>query len=144
WLGGAATLFFTLIGQLTIRYVSVSETAVVSNLLQTLFKLTPRIALGSLIAYLFSQTINIEIYSYIQKIKPKKIWFRSAIANIVGQFFDSIIFFSIAFYGIIPFQTFIDTGFVGFIVKVSIGLLGIPFLYFSYRIKTTSEIIKEE
>ncbi len=144
WLGFAAVVFFVMVGQLTTRYAVVPEATGAATALDTLFSFTPRIALASLTAYLVSQSINIHLYSYLKNKWQKQIWQRSITANIVGQLFDSVIFFSIAFSGTIPSNVFVSTLLTGFVVKVICGSLTIPFIYLSYKLKTTREVLEEE
>src|SRR3989344_1015062 len=144
WLGFTYVLFIIIIGQIVVQYVPIPESIKVSESIKALFVFTPRIALTSLLAYLFSQSLNIELYSYIGRLREKKIWLRSILANFAGQLLDSVIFFSIAFGGILSHSQLIEAMSTGFQIKFLLGLIMVPLLYLSYKFKTNKEILEQE
>jgi len=89
---------------------------------------TWRIVLGSLIAYIISQNHDIWSFNLWKKVtKGRYLWLRNTLSTILSQFIDTIIFVTIAFYGLFPVMpTMIGL----FIVKVIIALLDNPFIYF--------------
>lgn len=134
----SAILFITM-SQLTLLFSTSSESASANDAMQVLFKGTPRIALASMIAYFFAQIVNITLYNFLKNMTGGKLlWFRDNLSNIVAQFIDSCIFFSIAFYGILSNDILFQSIFAGYLIKLIVGLLGTPFLYLSYRVKTMS------
>jgi len=96
----------------------------------------PRIALASASAFLFSQGVNIWVYRKImRKTRHRLVWLRSATATVLGQFIDSILFFTIAFYGFVSGSVFFEVMAVGFAVKCLVGFLGIGVIYGSITLK---------
>ena len=89
---------------------------------------TWRIVLGSLIAYIISQNHDVWSFNLWRKItKGRYLWLRNTLSTILSQLIDTIIFVTIAFYGLFPVMPTI----IGlFIVKVIIALLDNPFIYF--------------
>jgi uncharacterized integral membrane protein (TIGR00697 family) len=64
---------------------------------------TPRIWVGGIIAYGISQTLNVSIFSWLKgREGAQLLWLRSAIAGMGSQAIDSLLFVSIAFYGVFP------------------------------------------
>lgn len=64
---------------------------------------TPRIWLGGIIAYGVSQTLNVTIFAALKgREDGRLLWFRAALASILSQVVDSLLFVSIAFYGVFP------------------------------------------
>jgi uncharacterized integral membrane protein (TIGR00697 family) len=64
---------------------------------------TPRIWVGGIIAYGISQTLNVSIFSWLKgREGAHLLWLRSAIAGMGSQAIDSLLFVSIAFYGVFP------------------------------------------
>jgi hypothetical protein len=63
---------------------------------------TPRIWLGGIIAYGTSQILNVTIFSRLKAAGGKLLWLRSAIASVLSQIVDTLIFITIAFYGVFP------------------------------------------
>jgi uncharacterized integral membrane protein (TIGR00697 family) len=62
-----------------------------------------RIWIGGLIAYGTSQVLNVTIFSALKgREGGKLLWFRSAVASVLSQIVDTLIFITIAFYGVFP------------------------------------------
>ena len=98
-----------------------------SEMFSKVLALTPRITLASFIAYLISQHHDIWIFHFWKKkTNGKHLWLRNNASTIVSQLIDSIIFVTIAFYGIFPIWNMI----LGmWIVKIIIALIDTPFIY---------------
>jgi queuosine precursor transporter len=64
---------------------------------------TPRIWLGGITAYGVSTFLNVTIFS---RLKAREgaglLWFRAGIASVLSQIVDTLIFITIAFYGVFP------------------------------------------
>src|SRR5690606_37411912 len=63
---------------------------------------TPRIWLGGIIAYGTSQILNVLIFSRMKREGGSLLWLRAGIASILSQIVDTLLFITIAFYGIFP------------------------------------------
>ncbi|OHC99313.1 MAG: hypothetical protein A3H25_04315 [Sphingomonadales bacterium RIFCSPLOWO2_12_FULL_63_15] len=64
---------------------------------------TPRIWLGGIIAYGISQTLNVTLFAALKgQAGSRMLWLRAAVASILSQIVDTLLFVSIAFYGIFP------------------------------------------
>ena len=64
---------------------------------------TPRIWLGGIIAYGISQTLNVTLFAALKgRQGSRMLWLRAAVASILSQIVDTLLFVSIAFYGIFP------------------------------------------
>lgn len=128
WFGVAAVAFFLLLSQFAVHFVSVTPGDATDNAIRTLFTLSPRVALASMVAYVFAQYVNISVYSWFKaRMDGRCPWLRSNAANIVGQLVDSCIFFTIAFIDL-PGNALIQAILVGWAVKTFVVLLGAPFL----------------
>lgn len=90
---------------------------------------TPRIALASLVAYLVSQHHDVWAYHWWkERYHNRHLWLRNNASTIVSQLIDSVIFLTIAFYGVMPIGEMI----LGmWCAKVIIALLDTPFIYIS-------------
>jgi uncharacterized integral membrane protein (TIGR00697 family) len=108
--------------------------------LVTLFNPAVRIVLGSLVAYLVAQFLDIKLFNLIKKKLPsdKFMWVRNNVSTILSQSVDTIIFVTIAFLFVyntpILIQIYIST----FVFKVIIALIDTPFLYIAKKIKPNS------
>lgn len=64
---------------------------------------TPRIWLGGIIAYGISQTLNVTLFAALKGREGSRLlWLRAAVASILSQIADTLLFVSIAFYGVFP------------------------------------------
>lgn len=67
----------------------------------TIFGQTPRIALASLIAYWSGEFANSFVMARMKVMMDgRSLWMRTIGSTIVGQAFDSLIFYPVAFYGV--------------------------------------------
>lgn len=107
--------------------------------------LTPmfRIVLGSMVAYLVSNTLDTFTYDWLRKKFPKLLWLRNNGSTWTSQLVDSVIFCSIALLGTLPFTAWIQIVISTYIVKTIIAALDTPFLYLSGRmVKKHPELLK--
>ena len=63
---------------------------------------TPRIWAAGIIAYGVSQILNVTIFSWLKREGGRLLWLRSAIAGVLSQIVDTLLFIAIAFYGLFP------------------------------------------
>lgn len=68
----------------------------------TIMGATPRIWLGGIIAYGTSTLLNVAIFSRLKREGGRLLFLRSAIASVASQIVDTLIFITIAFYGVFP------------------------------------------
>ncbi len=118
----------------------------VSNLqFQAVFGQSMLIIIGSIIAFIISQLIDVSVFWFFKKkTGNKKIWLRTTGSTVISQLFDSFIVLGIAFYlpGKINFQTFISSALTGYVIKLAIAILLTPLIYLGhYQIK---KFLKEE
>jgi len=118
--------------------------------LETLFSITPRILIGSLLAYIIAQSIDVYLYDRIRKITGEKwLFLRNNGSTLVSQFIDTLIFHSVGltafsflpFGGIIPTSIFWEVAIATYLIKIIVALIDTPFIYLSYKLKPTE--IKE-
>ena len=93
---------------------------------EIVFGTTPRIVFASLIAYLISSMVDVEIYHLWKKRIQKAKWSRVLASNSVSTLVDSCIFITIAFAGVMPVLPLI----IGqYIIKMAITALSLPLIY---------------
>ena len=64
---------------------------------------TPRIWLGGILAYGTSTLLNVMIFSRLKASEGSRLlWLRSGVASVLSQIVDTLIFITIAFYGVFP------------------------------------------
>lgn len=95
------------------------------------------IIIGSIVAFLVSQLIDVTIFWYLKnRTGSNKIWLRATGSTIISQLFDSFIVLGIAFWlpGKINFDTFIASAFTGYTFKLGIAILLTPLIYLGHYI----------
>ena len=93
------------------------------------------IIVGSIIAFLFSQLIDVYVFSYFKKkAGNKKIWLRATGSTVVSQLFDSFIVLGIAFWlpGKINTETFVSSALTGYTFKLGTAILLTPIIYLGH------------
>ena len=87
----------------------------------------PRIIIASWIAFLISENLDAYIFDWFKKFtKGKHLWMRNAFSSLPSMAIDSVLFVTIAFYGLQPIGSLI----MGVIViKWLVGIIDIPFMY---------------
>jgi len=113
----------------TLGLSSAPETLSVANAMAELFRLTPQLVLGSVVA----GYSTIWLYDRLKSsLGLSKLWLRNLTSVAPSQLLDSILFFTIAFYGTVPNESLIQIIIGGALVKILIDILSTPFLYWSY------------
>lgn len=100
----------------------------------SIFSFAPRLALGSLLAYLVSQTHDVWIYHLIRaRTGDKHLWLRNNVSTIISQAIDTIIYSAVVWWGLFDFWTALYLGLGKYFFKVVIALLDTPFIYLACR-----------
>jgi queuosine precursor transporter len=132
WVGIGGVLFFSILLQLALFLTSASSTSEFSNALSLAFSPVSRLALASILGYLVSQTVNVFLYVRLkERFAHAHLWLRVNICNAVAQVFDSAIFFTVAFWGVVAPANMTDIIVTGFAIKVLFMMVAAPLLYFN-------------
>lgn len=91
---------------------------------------TPRIWLGGIVAYGTSQTLNVTIFASLKGREGERLlWLRAAIASVLSQIVDTLLFVTIAFYGVFPIGELL----LGqMIAKVVLSIVLVPPLIYGF------------
>jgi len=95
------------------------------------------IIVGSLVAFLVSQLIDVSVFWYFRKkTGAGKIWLRTTGSTIISQLFDSFIVLGIAFWlpGKINTETFISSALTGYTFKLIIAVVLTPLIYLGHHL----------
>lgn len=106
-----------------------------------IFGLSARITLASFIAFLCGSFLNAFIMSRLKKkYAGKKLPVRYIIAAVAGELLDSIIFFPIAFIGVLSGTEVMDQAVDQFVLKTAYEIVFLPVvIYYINRIKKFEE-----
>ena len=139
---------------LTIVYVSnivpaTSWSPVKDDMFSTVFGNTAVAVFASMMAYLFAQFIDIQIYHFWKRLtKGKHLWLRNNFSTFSSQFVDTLtILLLLCSFEIIAWDKFRGLLIAGFLFKVLIAMFDTPFLYLGvyafrkrFKLKVNEEI----
>jgi len=89
-----------------------------------------KIIIGSLVAFLVSQLVDVYVFHRIKKgTGEKKVWLRATGSTLVSQIVDSYVVLFIAFGGTFSWQQILAIGVVNYIYKASMAIILTPVIY---------------
>ena len=131
WIGFASQICLLVIGYL-IKLIKPVEGNFLAEPLDVIFSYTPRLIIGSLIAYIVSQNFDILMYDFLRRLHGRKfLWLRNNASTILSQLIDSFLVFSIAFAGVI--ENWIAVMISTYVVKVIVAMCDTPWIYLARR-----------
>lgn len=139
WAGFGALVVFMIMSQFVVISKSIPESASVDLAINTLFKVAPRIAFASMFAYLVSQHLNLWLYE-LMKLKSKlNLALRNFISTAIAQLVDSLLFFILAFSGVVSGAVLWQTISIGYLLKLVIVIISTPYIYSSLEVKLPTD-----
>jgi len=103
----------------------------VQESLKVIFGFLPRVLAGSLCAYVVSQFYDVASYHFLKNRKPgtRWLWLRNNLSTLVAQLLDTLIFTTIAFYGVFEAPVFVSIVWTTYVLKALTALLDTPGIY---------------
>lgn len=143
---GVRKLTFITVGLIAYTYLLItigihmhatSFSPVNDSVFETVFGQSQWIIIGSMVAFVFSQLVDVYFFWVFRKItKGRMIWFRATASTAISQLFDTFIVQFIAF--VLPgkwaFEEFLGNAAMGYVFKLLVALMLIPFIYLLHRI----------
>lgn len=127
WAGFCGSVFLLITLWFTIMWPAPEFAYAQAENFANALSLTGRVVAGSLVAYLLAQHVDVWIFHKLRQLTNQKhLWIRNNASTLVSQFLDTIIFVTIAFYGLFPIVPLLVGG---YIAKVAIALIDTPFIY---------------
>lgn len=117
WLGFSSVIVMVILLQCSLAFIPAQED-ISQEALETIFNIVPRIALGSIIAYIIGQHLDVLLFTLIKKkfSSDRTFYIRAYGSTVVSSIVDTAIFVLIAFYGNLPnnvvFEIFFTTYFL--------------------------------
>ena len=101
------------------------------DLFSNVFGSTAIAVFASMMAYLFAQFIDIQIYHFWKRLtQGKHLWLRNNFSTFLSQFIDTAtVLLLLCAFGEIKWELFVGLLIAGFLFKVMIAALDTPFLY---------------
>ena len=131
-----------LIGSQLIMAFTPNENDYISDSLNVVFGLVPRITTASLVGFICSQYLDVFLYHKIWKItgdSKAKLWLRNNGSTLISQAVDTVIFVTIAFVGTYPTDVFISILVTTYLFKAIVALIDTPFIYWARKIQPLKE-----
>ncbi len=127
--------FFSLLAMTILMQASLffepASSDIAHSSLSLIFGLMPRIAFGSLIAYVVSNLHDIWAFDYWKRRRPgrQSLWLRNNLSTLVSQLIDTLVFTFIAFWGVFPAKVLTGIIISTYLLKWVVALLDTPFMY---------------
>ena len=103
--------------------------------LEAIFGFLPRIALGSMAAYIISQLNDVYVFHILKdKMGQRHLWLRNNASTLLSQFLDSSVFCLVALWGLFPVDVWVEILFTTYLFKVIVAVMDTPFLYLARRL----------
>jgi len=100
--------------------------------LTTIFTFTPLIVLGSMVAYLISQSHDVWFFHMLKKkTRGRHLWLRNTASTMVSQAIDTLIFQFIVWAPTIGMTEAIALGCFKYVFKIVIAIMDTPFIYWA-------------
>lgn len=137
WLGFIGMALMTLWMQFGLKFIPHTSDFSQDALL-TIFGLMPRIAAGSMTAYLVSQHHDVWAFLFWKrKTKGRFLWLRNNASTMVSQAIDTIIFCTIALWGVFDSSTWFQILVSTYLIKLFVAVIDTPFIYLAKRLSKT-------
>ncbi|WP_234553502.1 queuosine precursor transporter [Thermus caliditerrae] len=95
-----------------------------------LLGLTPRIVLGSLLAYFAGEFANAYVLAKLKvRTEGHHFWLRALLSTLAGQGLDTGVFLLVAFYGVWPHEVLLAVFLSNYVFKVGVEALMLPVTY---------------
>ncbi|MDP4285215.1 MAG: queuosine precursor transporter [Bacteroidota bacterium] len=97
---------------------------------KAIFGQNMRIIVGSIVAFLFSQAVDVFVFQKIKKVTgDKHLWLRATGSTLVSQLVDSYIVLFIAFSGLFSWQLILGIGIMNYLYKFTMAIILTPVIY---------------
>ena len=131
-----------LLGTQLILWFTPNENDYINESLKVVFGLVPRITIASLAGFIISQNLDVFLYHLIWSKTggtKGKLWLRNNGSTLTSQLIDTVIFTTLAFWGVYPTNVFFSILITTYVFKAVVALLDTPFMYLSRKIVPMNE-----
>lgn len=129
WLGFAASILASLVF-FVVQLSPAPDAWQNQEAFEAVIGFVPRIVAASLAAYLVGQMLNSWVLVKLKaRTSERLLWVRLLGSTAVGQLADTLIFCTIAFYGVITGADFVNYVLVGYVFKLAVEAVLLPVTY---------------
>lgn len=137
--GIVSTLLFIAYNLVSVAAPWAAEGLWVKDGYDQVFAVSLRFAIASVIAYAVGEYQDVLAFFFAKKRMdagkiPNAFWLRSFLSNVWSQLFDTVIFMTIALYGVYPNDVLLSIMFTWWLYKILMGLLYTPLAYVGIRL----------
>jgi len=106
----------------------------VHNAFATIVNFTPRMIIGSLIAYAISQSFDVWAFHKIKSVTGDRwLWLRNNLSTMSSQVIDTAIFTLVVWAPIVGIKSALGLGFAKYVLKLVIAAIDTVFIYWAKR-----------
>jgi hypothetical protein len=143
-LGFSALILVTVYMQIALYFTPATDDFAQPHL-QAIFGFMPRIATGSMVAYLVSQWHDVWAFHLLKSwTKGRYLWLRNNGSTLISQALDSLVFCTIAFWGVFETSVWIQIVLSTYLMKSIMGVMDTPFIYLARRIHRKNAPLAEQ
>lgn len=133
FMGMFSVLFYIISSQIAIRYVP-SMFDYAHDSMVTIFSLSLRISISSVIMYFVANMADVFIYDKLRaKMQGKNMWFRNNLSTILCNCLENFLFMFMAFIGVYDFKTVMIMALSTSVIEILAGICDTPFLYLATK-----------
>lgn len=130
FVGMAMIIFEFALLQIAMGVPTASISPVPAEAFNTVFGASGRIILGSLVAYLVGQLVDITLFHWLRKLtEGRMLWLRATGSTFGSQFLDTLIVLTVAFAGELRFQEILAITLFNYSYKFIIAIVITPIIY---------------
>lgn len=151
FLGVGMVVMSLIILQIDMAIPAAVISPVTDEAFNAVFGVSARIFIGSLVAYLIGQLVDISVFHALRaRTGGKMLWLRATGSTVVSQLIDSFVVLTIAFLGTLSMGQILQIGITNYVYKFLIALSITPFLYLVHALvdrylgeKLTQQMMRE-
>jgi len=141
WIGVFTSILMLIFTQYWLLYVPSTNDWASENI-SSIFSTTPRLLAASFLGYVISQRFDVWLYHKWWDITTERVgdnkrflWLRNNCSTLVSQIVNTIIFNTIAFFGMYDAKTFISILISSYVIFIFTSLLDTPVVYIARWMK---------
>ena len=129
WMGFAALIFGSIMAALVVALPAAPEWKHQAAF-ETVFGATWRVALASILGFWAGELVNSYVLAKLKiRTQGRFLWLRTISSTLIGEGIDTMIFFPIALYGILPDALLVSIMLTNYVIKCAWEILATPATY---------------
>ena len=127
------SIVFIIITQLALIFIP-SDGDTVNNAMKTLFGITIRASIASMLMFFISNMLDVQLYNKLKEKYPDKLWLRNNVSTIICNCLENYFFVFLAFLGITSISVILSIATTKTVIEIIVALCDTPYLYISKKI----------